>query len=356
MRTMNALLKKIIFTPNSFWKLNLLAWLLFGLLCLLAQVYFASTLISALAQLLVNLALALILSAVLRAIYRRTQLTDFFGLRTLAIMATSSLAAAFLQSEIAQALVNHMEWGNPQLPRPIALSYRTEFAWIVFMSWSLGYYGLKAKLAAHEEMLRAKKSRSEARRMELQLLRNRLAPHFLFNSLNGIAAEISPHPVVASELVHDVSDYLRYLLDHRDEVLSPLSEEFDAMSSYLKIEQARFGERLHVALDATRSARRTLVPCFLLQPLVENAVKHATWPDESPLTIAIRSTKEKERLMILVSNTGTLHSDNHEGVGLSTLRRLLNLHYPGRHEFSLSNHDDTVHATLILHGTPCSAS
>jgi hypothetical protein len=353
---MKSKLGENFFTTLSFWKLNVVLWLLFGLLCLVTKVFFYPNLAAGLALLLINLILALALTAQLREIYRRTLLKDFFGFKTLLLVLLCSLVAALIQAETAQGIVNHMAWGSPHLPQWLALSHRLEFTWILFVAWGLGYYGLKAKLEAYHEMLRGRKSRSEARNLELQLLRNRIDPHFLFNSLNGIAAEIAPHPAAASELVHDVAAYLRYILDHRDLNTSPLAREIDAMAAYLKIEKGRFGERLQVSLKATRAARKTRVPSFILQPLVENAVKHAAWPDDGPLTINILATKEENTLVISVSNTGELKKEGSDGVGLSTLRRLLELQYPGRNEFHLSEQNDNVIAQLKLQGLPCSVS
>jgi two-component system, LytTR family, sensor kinase len=356
MRVINTKLGKRFFSSLSFWKLNLSSWLLFGIACLLARVYYYPNLPAGLAQLLWNFLLSVGLSALLRQVYRRTPLREFFELKTMGVVTLCSLIAGLVQAGVAQSLVNHMAWGNPELSRRTALTYRVEFTWLLFTAWGLGYYGLKAKAVAYTEMLRSRDSRAATRNMELQLLRNRLEPHFLFNSLNGIAAEIAPHPVAASELIHDVSDYLRYLLDHRDHVSSPLSEELAAMESYLKIERARFGERLQTSVQATRPARRTVVPSFLLQSLVENAVKHASWPREGPLKIDIVSTKEDSTLTISVTNTGELKAGHHDGVGLSTLRRLLELQYPRRHDFKIANGNGTVIARLILQGTPCSVS
>ena len=342
--------------PLSFWKLNFVAWFTVGLVCLLAKVYFYPSLTSGLTLLVANCTLALLLSGLLRQAYRRMEMNDFLKIKTFGLAIGGSLIAGLMQAEIIQSLVNHMDWGHPNLPGWLTLSLRRQFLCLLFLSWSLGYYGLRAKVAADRALKRSRQARAEARHLELQLLRNRVDPHFLFNSLNGIAAEITPHPDTASELIHDVSDYLRYLLDHRDQASSPLSEELDAMESYLKIEKSRFGERLHTKIESSRLARRTHVPCFLLQALVENAVKHARWPDGGPLEIAIQAAVEDGTLMITVTNTGILREGSQDGVGLSTLKRMLELQYPERHVFTLSDDQGIVRATLKLQGLPCSDS
>jgi LytS/YehU family sensor histidine kinase len=189
--------------------------------------------------------------------------------------------------------------------------------------------------------------------MELRLLRAQLDPHFLFNALNSVAAEIPVHPDAALETVHELSEYFRYSLGHRNLVLAPLSAELDAVAAYLRVEQVRFGERLVATVEAEVEARQRDVPSFLLQPLVENAVKHGLESDRCEIRVTARC--EGEALLIDVSNPGRLPDDLHviEGVGLETLRRRLELHYPGRADFELSQMNGMVTAGLILRGMPC---
>jgi LytS/YehU family sensor histidine kinase len=208
---------------------------------------------------------------------------------------------------------------------------------------------------AQSEQERAKKAIEEAQRMELQLLRSQLDPHFLFNSLNGISAEISAHPEAARQMVNELSDYLRYSLEQRHRLATPLSTELDAMSAYLKIEQARFGERLQTSITADPAARRKIVPSFLLQPMIENAVKHGFHHDLSCWELRIFASLEGDRLVIEVRHLGRLGSEIHDGVGLETLRRRLEIHYPGRHRFELAQNGDDIRARLELEGEPCFA-
>ncbi len=118
-----------------------------------------------------------------------------------------------------------------------SVALRTLLMWTIFLGWSFGYFWLKAERDLRSETLLAEEAVREAHQMELQMLRAQLDPHFLFNSLNGIATEIHPHPDSATEMVRELSDYLRYSLDHRKRAISPLSDELDAMNAYLEIER-----------------------------------------------------------------------------------------------------------------------
>ena len=130
------------------------------------------------------------------------------------------------------------------------------------------------------------------------------------------------------------------------------------MEAYLQIERARFGPMLSYRIDVADAARTRLVPSFLLQPLVENAVKHGRRSRNEPLELEITAGVDGNLLTIAVSNSGYLRQsrpDAAAGVGLETLRRRLDLHYPGRHRFKLQERGGRVVATLQLWDPPCSA-
>ncbi|MEI8310549.1 MAG: histidine kinase, partial [Verrucomicrobiota bacterium] len=214
--------------------------------------------------------------------------------------------------------------------------------------------GAGAEAQRREKELRAVAATREA---EMERIKAQIHPHFLFNSLNGIATEIPTHPDSATEMVRELSDYLRYSLDHRKRAVGPLSDELDAMRAYLEIEKARFGERLSVRIEATAEARCKNVPSFLLQPLVENAVKHGLSISRHPMELTISASVLRDRLIVEVTNTGTLPDPDpsKDGLGLDTLRRRLDLNYPRRHEFTLAAVGGRVQAKILLRGEPCFA-
>lgn len=298
---------------------------------------------------------AFLLTFVLRSIYRRLGIT--FDLGTAIQIALFSLLAAVLLACFSQALTFLTGWSTPHFTSLESVALRTLLMWTVFLGWSFAYFWLRAEIDLRSETLLAEEAVREAHRMELQMLRAQLDPHFLFNSLNGIATEIHAHPDSATEMVRELSDYLRYSLDHRKRAISPLSDELDAMKAYLEIERARFGERLSVRFNATNEARCRKVPSFLLQPLVENAIKHGLSVSRHPMELNLAARVDGDMLTIEVDNTGTLEepAPSREGIGLDTLRRRLELNYPRRHHFTLAADHGCVRAKLQLRGDPCSA-
>lgn len=151
----------------------------------------------------------------------------------------------------------------------------------------------------------------EAARLQLDLsearlatLEGRLRPHFLFNTLNAIAALLRDDPASAERMIGQLSDLLRASLkaDPLKEVA--LAEELQLVEQYLAIEQARFQDRLTTSLEASESARVASVPHLILQPLVENAVRHGIAPRERGGSVHVTAQQEGDRLVIIVEDDG----------------------------------------------------
>ncbi|WP_298951675.1 histidine kinase [uncultured Methylobacterium sp.] len=230
---------------------------------------------------------------------------------------------------------------------------------IVLVIWTLAYLWWHARELAQAAQRRAAQAETEALRLELTHLRQQLDPHFLFNALNGIAAEIPAHPEAATAMVCELADYLRYSLEQRDRAVMPLRREIEAVDSYMAIQKARFGPGLRYVVEADDAARSMLTPSFLLQPLVENAIKHGVPEGRQPRTVRIAARSGPDGLALSIFNPGRL--DPHwrtkgcPGVGLAVLRRRLELLYPRGHRFDLRQVGGDVVAELDLPGAPCSA-
>ena len=341
---------------RPFWTVNILAWSSLCTAGLVTHFFYYPTSVSGGELWAVNLGMGLLLTGVLRLLLRKVASWDFSNALKIVTVLCGAFAAALIHNMVIQLLLIRLGWQNPSIPLELVDSFRLKIIWIIYCAWGIGYFGINAEWDLTRQKSISKKAMKEATLLELQGLHNRLDPHFLFNALNGIAAEIQPHPENAIEMVHEISDYLRYSLDHRLPCLSSVSKEIRVMESYLKIEKARFGEQLHSRMNAEPSARDVLIPSFLLQSLVENAVKHGERPSHCPLEVSLHCAGDHSLLEIHVTNTGSLLQNFKEGIGLSTFRRLLELYYPGRYSFALENNQGTVRAGLILRGEPCSVS
>jgi len=143
-----------------------------------------------------------------------------------------------------------------------------------------------------------------ASRAELKALRAQMNPHFLFNALNAIAGLIEEQPRLADETIEQLAHVLRYALRRSENEWVRLDEEIEFVAAYLRVEQARFGERLHVEFGVDHAAAGFPVPAMTIQPLVENAIKHGVSALEGMGTVGVRAVLDGELLCVEVSDNG----------------------------------------------------
>jgi sensor histidine kinase YesM len=172
---------------------------------------------------------------------------------------------------------------------------------------------------------------------QLAALRAQINPHFLFNSLNSIAQLIHSDPDKAEACVERLADIFRYILRRAEKDLVPLAEEVQMAAAYLDIERARFGDRLRVETTIDPRSMQQLIPNLILQPLVENAVKHGLSRKIGPGTVRIDAETSDGLLTLTVGDDGlgmpatTLGSVYERGVGLRNLRDRLARLYGNAH-------------------------
>src|SRR5262249_19600334 len=165
-----------------------------------------------------------------------------------------------------------------------------------------------------------------AREAEMRALLARLEPHFLLNTLNSILALVESSPRDASLMIERLSAWLESTFDEMDEATVPLGRELDLLEAYLGIEQIRFGDRLRVTIDASPTLRAMPVPPLLLQPLVENAIKHGVSAINRPASIAVTARADQGRVRLAVVDSGPGFDLAHatgRGRGLELVERRL---------------------------------
>ncbi len=346
---MYTFLKRQINRLPLFWRLQLLGWsayFVYG--CIIRTSHYDHVAMGVGMSLLLE-PTEFVLSSGLRLIYRRLDFHTGLSQRTLGYILLFSVAATACQLVITYFAAPWVAALMDYHARPSSLLTRVAFFAIIYLSWSVAYVWLKSEFAAREV-------RAAAQRAELQMLRLQLNPHFMFNSLNNIATQIPDQPDTALEMTHDLADFLRYSLDQQRGLLGPLEHEVEVMTAYLKIEKLRFEERLQYKVEVDARALPVRVPCFLLQPLVENAVKHGLNSTAPPWVLEVRVDYKQERLRIEVRNSGQLQRDwdskQELGIGVGNLRRRLALHYPDRHRFELRQEGALVCAEITLEGEP----
>jgi sensor histidine kinase YesM len=175
---------------------------------------------------------------------------------------------------------------------------------------------------------------------KLQALQMQLNPHFLFNTLNSIAALMHQNVDAAERMITRLSDLLRAALESSSSQEVGLRRELQMLATYLEIERVRFGDRLQIKLEIAPEALDAQVPNLVLQPLVENAIRHGIEPRARPGAVCVRACKSENSLLMEISDNGAGLPTNRpvkEGVGLTNTRARLRELYGEDHRFELHN-------------------
>jgi sensor histidine kinase YesM len=178
-----------------------------------------------------------------------------------------------------------------------------------------------------DERLRNSQLETQLVQSQLQTLRVQLQPHFLFNTLNAISALALADPVQARQMIARLSDFLRLTLEVRHAQQVPLSREVELLNSYLGIQQVRFQDRLTTHMDVSTDTMRALVPNMILQPLVENALRHGLLDKTGRGTLHVATWRDGDDLLLRVDDDGIgLPPEGaKDGLGLGNTRTRLGM-------------------------------
>lgn len=211
--------------------------------------------------------------------------------------------------------------------------------YLMFLAVMLAIDYFRDKLEAVRTRQHLEQQLAETR---LQVLKNQLQPHFLFNALNSVTSILAYKPEVAQDMLVDISTLLRTSLRIDYGRLIPLERELEILQTYLDIEKRRFEHQLDVRVAIAPTAKGELVPPFILQPLVENAIKHGYREGIGQLCIRIDITKEKELIGIRIANNGARLVSPKVQVGLSSVQQRLENAYGDRGKVTLRQEQDWV--------------
>ena len=284
----------------------------------------------------------------------------FYGvglnLAFLAFPAVIYVAARFGFSETSAALVIALAATHVSLvihahaQTPVDLA--SDIWFVQAFCWVLAATGLLVAALVTERRqaeVRSLEASLREERARLAALRYQINPHFLFNTLNSIRSATPVTESVPRDMITDLADYLRSTLDHEDTEWVPLADEFRSVRNYLSIEQRRFEERLIVETELSPDAGGRLVPPFLLQPLVENAIRHGLESSRETCRVFIAASVVDDGLVIEVSNSGVWKEVVDESrLGLRNVRRRLELAFRSEAHLKIQHGDGTVRVLLHL--------
>jgi two-component system LytT family sensor kinase len=198
-------------------------------------------------------------------------------------------------------------------------------------------------LSTQIELHKLNKLAEEASVAEFKALRAQIEPHFLFNALNTIASFCRTNPVRARELIIDLSNYFRQTLKRAEDFVL-LKDEVEFLQSYLSIEKARFGERLKLIIDIPEDMMNIKMPVFILQPIIENSIKHGILPKPEGGSVLVKAYYIKDEVIFSIEDTG-LGMEKEKlaevttmwpGIGLKNVNERLRLLYGEDHELNIN--------------------
>jgi two-component sensor histidine kinase len=285
------------------------------------------------------------LTPVIIALGRRFPLRAPVRARNVAVHAVATLTCSLFVA-IADAAVN-------MVVRPNNLGFvASTRSWFLsgLPATTVAYFAIIILAYAVGDAARLRERETQLREAQLSALRMQLQPHFLFNSLNAIMALVrdreTEQAVRALSLLGDV---LRAAVNAGDAHTTTLAEELDFVSRYLDIERVRFGDRLRVTVDVPDDLRTALVPTFVLQPFVENALKHGVLRDRGGNEIAISARDGTGALTLTVRDDGRgLPAGARDGVGIANARARLDYLYGAEASLDVRNASPGVEAVIRI--------
>jgi hypothetical protein len=273
---------------------------------------------------------------------RQERLAGWLGVIVMTVV-TSLAASAVWVALIRWAHFPEINTENPFVDITISRLFN-------LLIWHSMYFGIEVVLKTHALEVEASEAKVAIQAAELRQLHAQINPHFLFNSLNTIKANLAD-PALAAEGLQNLSDYLHFALQE-SRPLEPLSRELDSLESYFRLQSQRFGPDLDCLIETSPAALKTSVPPMLIQPLLENAFKFGLKTGPLPLRIEIKASTDREFLVLTVANSGRwlpyrTDADGH-GIGISNLRRRLQLLLGERASLRFAESDGFVTACVHL--------
>lgn len=267
---------------------------------------------------------------------RRVPLERGHWARSASIHLTASVGVALLKWAINNFL-RHQLLGFPQNLSLVYSFHQNLLTYWIVAGATQGYVFYSRY---REGELRTAQLSAQLAQAQLQALRMQLHPHFLFNTLNAISTLVHKDPEVADQMIARLSDLLRLTLANTGVQEVPLAEELDFLQRYLDIERLRFADRLEVRMEIAPETLDARTPYLILQPLVENAIRHGIAPRAAPGRVEVRAERQDSMLVLEVRDDGPglgAKSKGKDGVGISSTRARLERLYGAAHRFELRN-------------------
>jgi two-component system sensor histidine kinase AlgZ len=330
--------------PLSFWRFQLGGWLLYAMVAV-ASMFPFRTMRADVAYHGTFVLAAFICSFFMYEVCHALWKAKVPLIRALFVCTVVAYGLGILVSGASLWSEHHFSSEASELHLSYVFAYATSSCFVL-AAWGFLYFGIKHYYALEEERSRLQALQVMAREAQMRALRYQLQPHFLFNTLNAISTLVLDNqPRIATQMIARLADLLRRTLESPDTHQVSLKEEIAVTKEYLALEKVRFGPRLNVTYAIAAETQEAQVPRFLLQPLVENAIRHGIAKRPDGGNLVLRSQAINGRLQVKIENDGAEDDDPvlsrdsstpRRGVGLTNTRARLQQMYG--HEATLETH------------------
>ncbi len=328
------------FVNLGFWQAQIAGWLVYFLLHILSSLvdgnssYLTGSIVSALT--------GFVATSAMRQILHNTWQPN--GIMSLLSIFSIAFVFAIPYSIINEQVYWLNKLGTFDLRTPIEYLGNTLWCGSILLTWSGIYFGLRYYTEANQQKINAADALAQARKARIEILRDRLNPHFLFNTLNGISTLVlAEENKKAVKMIDQMCSLFRKTLD-MPQGLIPFSQELELLKLYLEIQHIRFDERLDVTWNISQKTLSALVPSMYLQPIVENSIQYAVEPNLDGAKIRIDADVIEGNLVTKIQDTGSsIQSSNSEighGEGHRNLKERLAVLYGRDAEFTAIEKSD----------------
>lgn len=264
-------------------------------------------------------------------------------------LASSSLAVGLwlwigylVLSSIHHSDTEYIGMLNKSIPARVGLGF------LFYVLLSSNYYMMIYYQNFKDKLTRESELKALVKESELSSLKSQINPHFLFNSLNSISSLTMISPEKAQNMVINLSEFLRYSISNKKETLTSFEEELKNIDRYLLIEKIRFGKRLHVEKYLADDTKTLLIPCLILQPIIENAVKYGIYESTETSDIIISSQQIENSLEVKIRNEydPDFLVKKGAGIGLRNVSSRLKIQYGRKDLVAINRQERQFEITL----------
>ncbi|WP_295767137.1 histidine kinase [uncultured Mucilaginibacter sp.] len=335
-----------------FWPVQISCWLLIGFLNWIAQ-YSSGSFSNV--NLYLNLAGmcagGFAVTSLYRAYFRRYKATiEINATRLVAFLFASAFVQAALWLVILIIMMLPFLGNKPLSIMPILFQIVPLMG--IMLAWDSVYLGYYLVRRYHSTEVEKWKLEAEVRQAQLGTLRAQINPHFLFNSLNNIRALILEDPSLARQTLTRFSEIFRHALQHTDGREINLAEEVDILKQYLELVKIQYEDKLTYHINVDDACLADSIPPMVLQLLVENAIKHGIALQNNGGEIRVNISRNSNKLILMVTNTGTLAINNRLedslGIGLNNIKERLRLLYGNNATLNVTEESPYVNVTITI--------